>query len=61
MSEIEIDDWNQMPIPCDDCGEWLSWTAYDHGKYGFGHYKRCCRCYERRQLGKPPLKKQHGV
>lgn len=50
--------WRKISPPCDDCGEQLSGKALEHGRQGFGHYRRCCTCYERRQRGEPPLRKR---
>ena len=43
-------------MPCDDCGEELTAKARQHSLEGFGHYHRCCECYERRQQNKTPIK-----
>lgn len=57
MSEIEIE-WTEPAKPCDDCGELLDHVATKHGQEGFGHYRRCCACYERRQRGMSQTKRR---
>ena len=52
MAELD-DDWNAPPLPCVDCGKPLDGNARKHGIEGFGHYRRCCACYDRRQHGLP--------
>lgn len=42
------------PLPlCVDCGEPIDGKGQEHGLEGFGHHRRCCDCYERRQRGLP--------
>lgn len=50
MTDSSFDDWD-APRLCGDCQEPLSGVAEDHSKQGFGHYGRCCACYEKRQQG----------
>lgn len=51
MSSSYVPDWGGLMLPCDDCGEPLNGVAVEHSQQGFGHYRRCCDCYERRQRG----------
>ncbi len=38
-------------VLCEDCGRQLSEKELEHGLEGFGHYRRCCDCYDKR-MGK---------
>jgi len=44
-------DWDKPPLRCVDCHAFVN---RDHSRQGFGHYRRCCACYERRQRGEKP-------
>jgi hypothetical protein len=47
------DDWSGPPVRCDDCDGYVNRS---HSEQGFGHYRRCCACYERRQRGLQPVR-----
>jgi hypothetical protein len=49
VSEVCGDDWDGPASPCQDCGEPLTAKMVEHGLEGFGHYRRCCACYDARQ------------